>query len=233
LSDGTIFALGDAATTDYAVNEYIVGLARKQNPTVCFLGTASGDDAGYTEKFTEGFSQHPCKTTHLSLFRPETADLRAFLLSTDIIYVGGGNTKSMIVLWREWGLDAILREAWESGVVLSGLSAGSICWFEQGVTDSVPGRMSPLPCLGLLPGSNCPHYDSQPMRRPSYQQMVQDGVLKAGYATDDLAGLLFRGHELVEIVSAKPNAMAYRVEIIEGNVVERPLQPTIHLDNSN
>ncbi|MEO7715126.1 MAG: peptidase E [Capsulimonas sp.] len=225
----TILALGDAAPSDNAINEYIVGLADKSRPTICFLGTATGDADGYIQKFHNGFSRFDCVTTHLSLFKLPSADLRPYLLGSDIIYVGGGNTRSMLALWREWGLDSILRDAWEQDIVLCGPSAGAICWFEQGTTDVVPGELNPISCLGFLPGSFCPHYDSEPLRRPGYRQMIADGTLKDGYAADDLVGLLFRGQELTEIVSARPDAQAYRVRQQNGQAVETPLTPTLYL----
>jgi peptidase E len=195
------------------LDRYILGLSRAERPRVCFLGTASGDAQGYIERFYSAFAQHPCTPTHLSLFSPPQADLRAFVLEQDVIYVGGGNTKSLLALWREWGLDSIFREAWEQGIVLSGVSAGSICWFDQGVTDSIPGPLTALPCLGFLKGSNCPHYDGEPERRPSYHSLMADGQLTAGYAADDGVALHFIGEELTHIVSSRPVARAYRVEL--------------------
>jgi dipeptidase E len=168
---------------------------------------------------------------HLSLFDPSTADLKSFVLEQDIIYVGGGNTKNAIALWREWGLDLVLKEAWEKGIVLCGLSAGSICWFEQGVTDSIPGTMSVLTCLGFLQGSNCPHYDGEPERRPAYHQFLSEGLISSGYATDDGVALHFIGEKLEKIVSSRPQSKAYRLEKIDGTVKETPLEPT-YLGNS-
>jgi dipeptidase E len=117
-----------------------------------------------------------CQPSHLSLFNPQTLDLRGFLLEQDIIYVGGGNTKNLVALWREWELDRFLKEAWERGTILCGLSAGSLCWFESGVSD-YPGNgvLKPLNCLGFLQGSHCPHYDGEANRRPAYHQMVAEG----------------------------------------------------------
>jgi len=126
-----------------------------------------------------------CRATHLSLIQPPSADLGAFVFAQDVIFVGGGNTRSLLALWREWGLDAILREAYERGIVLGGVSADMICWFEFGVTDSVPGALTPLKCLGWLPGSACPHYDKEIERRPSFQRLIAEGAIPGGYAADD------------------------------------------------
>jgi len=140
--------------------------------------------------------------------------------------VGGGNTKSLLALWREWGLDSALREFWQAGGVLAGLSAGSICWFEEGVTDSIPGALSPLPCLGFLAGSNCPHYDGEPERRPSYQRLVARGRIADGYATDDGVALHYVGGRLERVVSSRPHARAYRLaRSRDGCAAETPIEP--------
>lgn len=139
---------------DGALFRYLVTLTGKARPEVCFIPTASGESPEYIINFYQRFNALGCGTRHLAFFpNPPTADLRGYLLACDLIFVGGGNTKSMLALWREWGVDAILREAWERGTVLAGVSAGMICWFEQGLTDSVPGPLTPLPCLGFLSGS--------------------------------------------------------------------------------
>jgi len=225
----TIFAVGDHAPADIAVNQYIAGLTGKLNPKLCFIGTATGDSPTYPEAIEAGFAPFGCSTKALTLFNLPTADLRGYVLDSDIIYVGGGNTRSMLAVWREWGVDVILREAWDSGIVLCGPSAGSICWFEQGTTDSIPGSMTPVNGLGFLPYSHSPRYDGEPLRRPSFQRMIGDGTLEAGYAADKLVGLRFHDTELAEVVSARKDAQAYWVERVEGNVVETPLPPTVVL----
>lgn len=204
---------------------YILKLSKKEIPNICFIPTASGDSDKYIVKFYSAFLKLPCKPSHLSLFNPLTADFRSFVLEQDIIYVGGGNTKSLIALWKEWGLDNILREAWENGIILSGLSAGSICWFEQGVTDSIPEQPTVIQCLGLLKGSNCPHYDGELWRRPCYHQLLSEKLISEGYAADDGVGLHFIGDKLEKIVSSRPHAKAYRVEKIGETVKETALEP--------
>ena len=208
------------------LDQYILGLAEKEKPRVCFLPTASGDSDRYIVRFYSAFLKFPCTPTHLSLFQPPTADLRSFVLEQDIIYVGGGNTRSLLALWREWEIDQILREAWEAGIVLAGLSAGSICWFEEGVTDSVPGSLNPLRCLGFLKGSHCPHYDGETGRRPAYQRLLSEGLISEGYAADDGVGLHFVGDRLEKIVSSRPNAKAYQLKKLDKTVEEIPLTPT-------
>jgi peptidase E len=207
-----------------ALDRYVLEQTSVRRPAVCFLPTASGDADSYLVNFYSAFTTLDCEPSHLSLFRQPTADLAAYLLEKDIVYVGGGNTRSMLALWREWGLDRILRQAWERGVLLSGLSAGAICWFEQGVTDSVPGRLGALDCLGLLPGSCCPHYDGEAERQPSYHRLLSDGEMQPGYGLDDGAALHFVGGELKCAVSSRPEARAYRVWVESGEVVEQTLE---------
>ena len=204
---------------------YIHSLSDKKEPKICFLPTASGDSEEYIGRFYRDFAPKPAHLSHLSLFKPHTADLKSFILSRDIIYVGGGNTKSLIALWKEWQVDNILRQAWEQGIILCGLSAGSICWFEEGLTDSIPEKYTPLKCLGLLAGSNCPHYDGEPERRPSYHRLLSQGSISKGYATDDGVALHFTGDRLTNIVSSRPTAMAYHLEIKNSNVMETRLEP--------
>lgn len=206
------------------LDRYVLKLAGKRRPRVSFVPTASGDAEGYIEKFYESFCKRRCTPSHLSLFRPSTKDLRSLVLSQDIIYVGGGNTFNMLALWREWKLDRYLKQAWGRGVILAGVSAGSICWFEGGVTDSF-GALEPLACLGFLSGSNCPHYDGEEERRGAYHRLVREGRLKAGYAADDGVALHFTGKRLAKVVSSRPDARAYRVAAAGGKVKETPIIP--------
>jgi dipeptidase E len=208
------------------LDEYILNLVSKEKPNVCFVPTASGDSDRYIVRFYSAFLQLPCTPSHLSLFRLPTTDLRSFVFEHDIIYVGGGNTKNLIALWKAWELDVILKEAWENGIILCGLSAGSLCWFESGVSNYLNNdTMSVLNALGFLPGSHCPHYDGEAERRPAYHQFVAQGFLPDGYAADDGVGLHFVDDQLTAIVSSRPDAKAYRIEKIEGTVRETPLQP--------
>jgi dipeptidase E len=142
-----------------------------------------------------------------------------------VIYVGGGNTKSLLALWRDWGLDSILRQAWQAGIVLAGVSAGSICWFKQGITDAVPGEFTALDGLGFLPLSNCPHFDTEPERQPIYRRLIADGAVADGYAADDGVALHFTGGELYGIVSARAGGRARRIERGDGGVRETVLEP--------
>jgi dipeptidase E len=209
-----IVALGGGGFTvdDHSLlDDFIVGLAGPARPRVCFLPTAQGDSAEYVVAFYEAFRGR-AEPSHLELFGRPRKDIRDFLLGHDVVYVGGGNTANMLAIWRVHGVDGILREAWERGIVLTGISAGSICWFEGGVTDSFGDELAPLQCLGFLPGSNCPHYDSEPERRPTYRRLVDGGELPPGLAADDGVGLHFVGNELAEAVGSRRDTGAFRVE---------------------
>ncbi|MGR3764637.1 Type 1 glutamine amidotransferase-like domain-containing protein [Rossellomorea sp. NS-SX7] len=204
------------------LDQYILDQSDKKSPEICFLPTASGDAEGYIERFYKAFSTLSCKPSHLSLFKLPTRDLESYILEKDIIYVGGGNTKSMLALWREWGVDQILEKAWNNGTILSGLSAGSICWFEEGVTDSYGEGLEVIEGLGFLEGSHSPHYDGEIERRPAYQSLIEAGRLKGGYGVDDGAALHFHGKELINAVSSRPNANAFSVQHT-GNIIEKKI----------
>ncbi len=229
VAQGHIVAMGGGGFSmepdNLLLDRYVLGLVDREQPRVCFVPTASGDAQSYIDRFYAAFESLPCRPAHLSLFNPPTADLESFVGEQDVIYVGGGNTRNLLVLWREWGLDTIFREAWQRGAILAGISAGSICWFEEGVTDSIPGRLTPLHCLGFLPGSNCPHYDGEPERRPAYQHLISQGDLGAGYAADDGVALHYAGTNLKRIVASRPHARAYRVERRGETVEETQLVP--------
>lgn len=203
------------------LDDYILAATGRKRPRICFLGTASGDADGYIERFHKAF-RRKARPSHLKLFGTPRTDIRAFLLSQHAIFVGGGNTANMLAIWRVHGVDRFLREAWRRGVVLSGISAGMICWYEAGVTDSF-GPLAPLrDGLGLIPGSGCPHYDGEKRRRPCYHAFVKAG-LPGGHAADDGAALHWVGGKLLECVSSRKTAKCWRVEKARGRVVETEL----------
>lgn len=202
-----------AGREDPALDELVLRLTGKPRPRICLLPTAGGDSMYQIRCFYETYADQLCEPNHVSLFRlgRQPVPLREHLLAQDAIYVGGGSMVNLLAIWHAQGLDEILREAWEAGVVLAGLSAGSMCWFEWGVTTG-SGFAAPTRGLGLLPGSNSVHHDTEPARRPVYLDGVRNGTLPPGWAVDDGAGLLFRGTELEEVITARPRARAYTVD---------------------
>jgi dipeptidase E len=207
-----------------ALDQYIIQQSGKPHPKVCFLPTASADSEEYTLRFFQAFLKLGCQPAYLSLFKPHTADLAGFLLEHDVIYVSGGSTRALLALWREFELDVILHRAYETGIILAGLSAGANCWFEGCSTDSLPGSYQVLQGLGFLKGSFCPHYDGEPERAPSFREMIRTGQLEDGYAAEDGVGLHFVDGELAAAVSSRPQARAYRVEKQGNAVEEEPLE---------
>ena len=214
-----------------ALDRYILDQTHKSTPKICFLPTASGDADGYILNFYKAFTTLNCFPTFLSLFRLPIADLESFILEKDILYVGGGNTRSMLALWHEWGLDKHLFTAYRTGVILAGLSSGASCWFEDCITDALPGKLQVLSCLGYLKGSFCPHYDSEPERRPSYQGMIQKELLREGLAADDGAAVHFIDEQLIRVVSSRPEAKVFRVSRWKGEIQEEALD-TQYLDSN-
>ena len=206
-----------------ALDRYVIEQTHKPNPKVCFVPTASGDADNYILNFYKSFSTLPCQPNYFSIFRPPSADIEGFILDQDVIYVGGGSTRSLMALWREFGLDTFLHKAYQAGTVLAGISAGANCWFEDCSTDSLPGEFQVLACLGFLKGSFCPHYDGESERRPSYQRLIGQGALKGGLAADDGAAVHFIDEELIRVVSSRPDARAYQVIRINDQVQEEAL----------
>ena len=226
-----ILALGGASllpgSTDGPLHQYLLDLTGLARPRICFIGTAGGDSAEYLANFYGWFARR-AEASHLALFDRRVDDIEAFLLEQDVIYVGGGNTANMLAIWRTHGVDRALRQAWERGVILAGPSAGAVCWFQGGTTDSFGPEIGALrDGLGFLKGSFCPHYDSESLRRPRYHELVAAGKLPDGYAADDGVGLLFSGATLAEVVAALPETRAYRVERGRGGVSEEGIRPRL------
>jgi len=230
LTESIIVAMGGGGFSmepnNLALDQFIVELTGLERPKVCFVPTASGDANVYVERFYECFGKLACEPSYLSLFRRTGDDLRERILGQDVIYVGGGNTFNMLTLWRAHGLDTLLREAYEQGTILCGLSAGSLCWYEAGVSDSFGTLSALLDGLGFLSGSHCPHYDGEEHRKPTYERLVSEGVLPGGIAADDGVGLVYRGGQLVEVVTSRPDAGAWRVTA-DGALEVTPLQTRV------
>jgi peptidase E len=212
-----------SALTDYAIE--LAGVSGRA-PKVCFLNTAQGDSSSATAAVYEAAMVRGLQASHLAAFpMPNIADVTGHLLEQDVIWVGGGSVMGLLAMWRLHGYDVALREAWLSGVVLTGVSAGSICWHIGGTTDSYGPDLRPvINGLGFLPYSNGVHYDAEPQRRPLFQSLIASGTLPAGYATDDGVGVLYRGTDFVEAVSEEDGKSAYWVERnAQGEAVETVL----------
>jgi dipeptidase E len=226
---GHIVALGGGGFSGTGaptpIDRFILSLARRPRPTVCFLGTASGDADTYALQFYRAYAQLDCRPGNLPLFQtPLATDPARVVSGQDVFYVGGGSTANLLAVWRLHGLDRLLREAWENGAVLAGVSAGAICWFEAYLTDSMGRDLAPRQDgLGFLAGSACPHFSQEPGRRPTYQRLIAEGF-PGGVALDDGAAVHFSGRELVDVVSERPGAQAYRIFRHDGRLTEEPLQ---------
>jgi dipeptidase E len=207
---GGTFLTGDP---DPRLDAFILGLTGKPRPRVCFVGTASGDHERGRLAFYNAMRAHDCRPTELTFFERVIDDLAAFVAAQDVFWVAGGSTANLLAIWRLHGLDALLRDAHARGAVLCGVSAGMNCWFEGSVTDSFGPALRPLTDgLGFLAGSGCPHYDSDPQRRPRFRGWIDDGVLAPGWAADDHAALHFAGGAFAEVVALRDGAKGYRVE---------------------
>ncbi|NYD68135.1 peptidase E [Agromyces atrinae] len=212
-------------------HDYILGLTGKERPRVLFVGTATGDDPAYILSFYTTYHSDRCAPHHLPLFHRAVDDLAGFVRGFDVIHVGGGNTANMLDVWRRQGLDDIMRELWEdesSNVVFTGGSAGGICWFEGGTTDSFGPTLLVLPDgLGFLPGSFSPHYDAEDQRQPIYHAALKSGELGPGYAVGNLQSVHFHGGKFVTAISPVEDALALTVKAVDGEIVETPLPVTV------
>ncbi len=204
-----------------AMAAYIVGLASRSPTRVLWVGTASAEDARDALEVNDLFGPE-VEFTRAEFFPWPRDDLEEHLLRQDVVFVGGGNTANMLAVWRVHGFDRMLRRAWEEGVIMSGSSAGGICWFEHGVTDSYGPQLAGMECLGFLPGSLCPHYDDEGLRRPVYRDLLLGGM-PSGYAAEAGVGLQFAEGELREVVGCREGTAAFRVEVAAGEVVEERL----------
>lgn len=216
-------------------HEYILRLTGTERPRVLFVGTATGDDPAYILSFYQTYDSDRCAPHHLPLFHRPMDDLAGFVRDFDVIHVGGGNTANMLDVWKRQGLDVIMREMWEdpaSNVVFTGGSAGGICWFEGGTTDSYGPTLQVLPeSLGFLPGSFSPHYDAEDQRQPLYHAALKSGQLGPGHAVGNLQSVHFHNQEFVRAISPVEGGLALTVEAVNGEIVETPL-PLVMLESA-
>jgi dipeptidase E len=228
----TILAMGGGGFTcrpgDPALDELVLELTGVREPRILFLPTASGDPNEQIATFHSTYGGRAALATVLSLFRRhgDPRPLHDIVMAHDAVYVGGGSMRNLMAIWQAHGLDQVLREAWEAGIVLAGLSAGAMCWFEGGITRSF-GPPEPSKGLGLLPGSLTVHADGEPERLPVWLKAVHDGVLPGGWAADDGVGLLFRGTQLERVVSARPGRTALRVDAVAGELLRHRITPEL------
>jgi len=201
------------------IEKYILDQSEKNNPNICFIPTATGDDESYKVSYYSTFSKLDCKPTHLDFFK-RTPNLEKLILSQDVIFVGGGNTKSMLSVWREWGLHDILRTAYDNGTIMSGVSAGAICWFEKGITDSWADQLNIIDCLGFTKGNCCPHYDEESERRPSLIQFLKKKELSDCYAIEGGCALHIKNDDVYSAVSFQGNKKSYLVNLEGGRIKE-------------
>jgi len=227
MAQALLIAMGGGGFSDELLRDELLRRTRSARPRVCFIPTASGDSEEYVARFYRAFSQLDCTPSDLTLFNRTVGNLEEFILSQDLVYAGGGNTANLLAVWRAHGLDQVLRRAWQEGVVISGISAGMNCWFEQSLSDSFHSEhFAPLrDGLGFLPGSTCPHYDVQePGHRHSFQRLIGAGGLGDGWSVDDGAALVFADGALTEVIASRPHARAYRVERQGSGAGERQLE---------
>jgi dipeptidase E len=216
-----IVAIGGGSTCE-AMARFLVELTGCDRPRALYVGTASGEQPNAALRVYDQFGGI-AEVLRLEFFPWPPEDLRTRVLEADLVFVGGGNSANMLAIWRLHGVDEFLREALDSGVVMAGSSAGGICWFEFGVTDSFGPQLEQMDCLGFLPGSFCPHYDDEELRRARYHELLRDG-LAPGYAADANVALHFVDGELREILACEEGSKAYRVELRDGEVVETPIE---------
>ena len=208
--------------------KYMAELSGKKRARICYLPTASADsDVGIINFYQQcadlEVEPHVQRSFIESLSQTQSWD--EVLLSMDGIVCSGGNTLNQQAIWKAQGIDVVLRAAWDKGIVLGGASAGSLCWFEEGTTDSRPKALSIVKCLGFIPGSHSPHYDAEPGRRPLYQKLIGAGTMKPGYACDNDAGIYFEDTTVKRVVSTRDAAKVYYVSVVDGAVVEKVLEP--------
>lgn len=224
--DKIIFITGKSFGANKTFISYVASLTNKTNPRICFIPTASGDDANVMVAWFTTCVELPVKPFVMKAFVTSSASqssFEEFLLGMDAIIVGGGNTLNMLGIWKAQGIDTIIRKAYDKGIVLSGGSAGSLCWFTGGYSDSRPTELTIVEGLGFLDYSHCPHYNAEPARKPLFEQAILNGKLQPGYACDDFAGLLFVNGVFKKAVSLDTENRSYFVSRVDDKIVETEL----------
>jgi peptidase E len=207
---------------------YMAQLTAKRRPKILYLPTASADSPAGMVMFFRSCAPLDVEASVQPTFIESLSQTRSWedvFLSVDGIVCSGGNTLNQQAIWKAQGIDAVLRKAWDQGIVLGGASAGSLCWFEEGTTDSRPQELTIVQALGFLKGSHSPHYDGEPGRRPLYHRLIGSGRMKPGYACDNDAGIYFEDNEVKRVVATRPGAKVYYVSVVNGSVQERVMEP--------
>jgi aminopeptidase N len=204
------------------IEQYILDQSNSEEPNICFIPTATGDDESYKVSYYSTFSKLNCNPTHLDFFK-RTPNLEKLIDDQDIIFVGGGNTKSMLSVWREWGLDKILKNAFENGTIMSGVSAGAICWFEKGVTDSWAEKLEIMDCMGFTKGNCCPHYDEEPERKPSLSKFIETKEIFNCYAIEGGCALHIKNDAVYTAISFRGKKNSYLVKQLNNKIIETKL----------
>ena len=204
---------------DGVIEQYILDQTGKEKPNICFIPTATGDNEAYKVNYYSTFSKLDCNPIHLDFFK-RTPDLEQLIPQQDAIFVGGGNTKSMLAVWKDWNLDKLLKAAYEKGVVMSGVSAGANCWFERAVVDSWEEDLRVIDCMGFIKGICCPHYDEEPQRRPAVKTFLEDGIIDSCYSVEGNCALHIKNDDEYLSVDFGKEKNAYIVSIDDGKVKE-------------
>ena len=205
------------------IERYILEQSPKEKPNILFIPTASAEDPSYTVNYYSCFNKLDCNPSHLNLFQ-RTPNLRSIIAKQDIIYVGGGNTKSMLAVWKEWKLDQLLLKAYKKGVILCGVSAGAICWFQKGITDSWASNLNILDCMNFIPQTACPHYDGEANRRPSVHAMLEQDKIESCYAIEDGAAVHFKNEVFDTALGFMKDKTAYLVSKENDKITEKNLK---------
>ena len=208
---------------DGVIEQYILDQANVEKPNICFIPTATGDNEAYKVNYYSTFSKLNCNPVHLDFFK-RTPNLEKLISEQNAIFIGGGNTKSMLAVWKDWGLDDLLHKAYKNGVVMSGVSAGANCWFESAVVDSWADDLQVINCMGFVKGNYCPHYDEEPQRRPSVKKFLEDKVFDSCFSSEGNSALHIKNESDYLSINFGKEKKSYKVSLVNGKVIEVPFE---------
>ena len=208
---------------DGVIEQYILDQANVEKPNICFIPTATGDNEAYKVNYYSTFSKLNCNPVHLDFFK-RTPNLEKLISEQNAIFIGGGNTKSMLAVWKDWGLDDLLHKAYKNGVVMSGVSAGANCWFESAVVDSWADDLQVINCMGFVKGNYCPHYDEEPQRRPSVKKFLEDEVFDSCFSSEGNSALHIKNESDYLSINFGKEKKSFKVSLVNGKVIEVPFE---------